>query len=73
VSAVEQLTTLAAKAGLPLSHLAMAFVRAHPAVASVPIRPRRPEHLDDLLAAGDVVLSGDVPDRIDEIVPGHQP
>ncbi|HEY2063816.1 aldo/keto reductase [Amycolatopsis sp. NBC_01480] len=67
--AVEKLTKVAADAGLPLSRLAIAFVRAHPAVTSVLIGPRRPEHLADLLAGADVELDGDVLDRIDEIVP----
>jgi aryl-alcohol dehydrogenase-like predicted oxidoreductase len=66
---VEQLTKLAAEAGLPLTHLATAFVRAHPAVTSVLIGPRRPEQLADLLAGADVELTEDVLDRIDEIVP----
>jgi aryl-alcohol dehydrogenase-like predicted oxidoreductase len=66
---VEQLSKLAAEAGMPLSHLATAFVRAHPAVTSVLIGPRRAEHLQDLLAGADVELSGDILDRIDEIVP----
>ncbi len=38
-------------------------------MTSVLIGPRRPEQLDDLLAGADVTLSGDVLDRIDEIVP----
>ena len=67
--AVEQLTALAAGAGMPLSHLATAFVRAHPAVTSVLIGPRRPEHLKDLLAGADVELSADILDAIDAIVP----
>jgi aryl-alcohol dehydrogenase-like predicted oxidoreductase len=54
---------------MPLTHLATAFVRSHPAVTSVLIGPRTPEHLDDLLAGADVELSEDVLDRIDEIVP----
>jgi aryl-alcohol dehydrogenase-like predicted oxidoreductase len=69
MTAVDQLTKLAAEAGMPLTHLAIAFVRAHPAVTSVLIGPRTPEQLLDLLAGQDVVLSGDVLDRIDEIVP----
>ncbi|MEA2533476.1 MAG: hypothetical protein QOJ93_1287 [Actinomycetota bacterium] len=69
VEAVGQLTQLAAEAGMPLTHLATAFVRSHPAVTSVLIGPRKPEHLDDLLAGSDVVLSEDVLDRIDDIVP----
>jgi aryl-alcohol dehydrogenase-like predicted oxidoreductase len=69
VAAVEQLSKLAVDAGLSLAHLAIAFVRAHPAVTSVLIGPRRPDQLDDLLAGADVRLSDDVLDRIDEIVP----
>ena len=68
-AAVEKLTTLAAEAGLPLAHLAVAFVRSHPAVTSVLIGPRRPEHLADLLAGVDVELGDDLLDQIDEIVP----
>jgi aryl-alcohol dehydrogenase-like predicted oxidoreductase len=67
--AVEKLAKLAAEVDIPLSHLAIAFVRAHPAVTSVLIGPRRPEHLADLLAGADVELTDDVLDRVDEIVP----
>jgi aryl-alcohol dehydrogenase-like predicted oxidoreductase len=68
LEAVHKLTALAAEAGLPLSHLATAFVLTHPGVTSVLIGPRRPEHLDDLLAAAEVVLDDDMLDRIDGIV-----
>jgi aryl-alcohol dehydrogenase-like predicted oxidoreductase len=67
--AVRDLTKLAAEAGMPLTHLAIAFVLAHPAITSVLIGPRRPEQLEDLLTAADVVLTEEVLDRIDEIVP----
>jgi len=67
--AVQDLTKLAADAGIPLTHLALAFVRSHPAVTSVLIGPRTPAQLEDLLAGADVELSEDVLDRIDEIVP----
>jgi aryl-alcohol dehydrogenase-like predicted oxidoreductase len=71
--AVAQLTTLAAEAGMPLTHLATAFVRSHPAVTSVIIGPRQPEQLDDLLAGAEVELSDEVLDRVDEIVaPGTE-
>ena len=69
MTVVKQLTDLAAEAGMPLTHLAIAFVRAHPAVTSVLIGPRKPEHLADLLAGVEVELSEDILDRIDEIVP----
>jgi aryl-alcohol dehydrogenase-like predicted oxidoreductase len=72
LEAVQKLTTLAAEAGMPLSYLAIAFVRAHPAVTSVIIGPRTPEQLADLLAGADVQLSDDVLDGIDDIVaPGR--
>jgi aryl-alcohol dehydrogenase-like predicted oxidoreductase len=69
LAAVEQLSKLASDAGMPLTHLATAFVRSHPAVTSVLIGPRKPEHLQDLLAGADVELTEDILDRIDEIVP----
>ncbi len=69
LDAVEQIIPLAEKAGLPMTHLAMAFVIAHPGVTSAIIGPRTMEQLDDLLAGLDVGLSDDILDRIDEIVP----
>ncbi|MER5509268.1 aldo/keto reductase [Streptomyces sp. NPDC002766] len=66
---VEQLIPLAEEAGLPLTHLAMGFVLAHPGVTSALLGPRTMEHLDDLLAGADVTLTDDVLDRIDAIAP----
>ncbi|KDN19886.1 aldo/keto reductase [Amycolatopsis rifamycinica] len=66
---VEQLVPLAAEAGLPMTHLAMAFVIAHPGVTSALLGPRTMPQLDDLLAGIEVRLTDDVLDRIDEIVP----
>jgi aryl-alcohol dehydrogenase-like predicted oxidoreductase len=66
---VEQLIPLAERAGLPMTHLAMAFAIAHPGVTSAIIGPRTMEQLDDLLAGADVTLDDEVLDRIDEIVP----
>jgi aryl-alcohol dehydrogenase-like predicted oxidoreductase len=65
---VEALAALADEAGLPLSHLALAFTLEHPAVSSSIIGPRTMAQLDDLLAAADVRLSSEVLDRIDELV-----
>ena len=67
--AVAELKKVAAEIGRPLTHLALAFVRAHPGVTSAIIGPRTPEQLADLLAGADLVLGDDVLDRIDEIVP----
>ena len=50
LDAVEQLISVAAEAGMPLTHLALGFVMAHPGVTSAIIGPRTMEQLDDLLA-----------------------
>jgi aryl-alcohol dehydrogenase-like predicted oxidoreductase len=68
LAAVEELIKLAADAGVPLIHLAMAFSVAHPAVTSAIIGPRTMDQLTDLLAGAGVELSDDVLDRIDQIV-----
>ncbi len=69
IDAVEQIIPLAEKAGLPMTHLALAFAIAHPGVTSAIIGPHTMEQLDDLLAAADVTLTDDILDQIDEIVP----
>ena len=66
---VEQLIPLAEHAGMPLTHLAMAFVLAHPGVTSALIGPRTMAHLDDLLAGAEITLDDDLLDQIDKIVP----
>jgi len=66
---VEQLVPLAAEAGLPMTHLAMAFTIAHPGVTSALLGARTMDHLDGLLAGLDVTLTDDILDRIDEVVP----
>jgi aryl-alcohol dehydrogenase-like predicted oxidoreductase len=65
---VEQLISLANEVGLPMTHLAMAFAIAHPAVTSAIIGPRTMNHLDDLLAGIDVALTDEILDRIGDIV-----
>jgi aryl-alcohol dehydrogenase-like predicted oxidoreductase len=49
--------------------MAIAFVLRHPAITSAIIGPRTMEHLESQLTAASTVLSGDVLDQIDEIVP----
>ena len=66
---VEQFIPLAEQAGMPMTHLAMAFTIAHPGVTSALLGARTEAQLDDLLAGVDVALSDDILDRIDEIVP----
>jgi aryl-alcohol dehydrogenase-like predicted oxidoreductase len=66
---VEELIKVAADAGTSLTHLAVAFTAAHPAVTATIIGPRTMDQLQDLLAGADVTLDDDVLDRIDAIVP----
>jgi aryl-alcohol dehydrogenase-like predicted oxidoreductase len=72
LEAADALGQLADETGISLIHLALAFVINHPAVTSAIIGPRTREHLDSQLGAADVVLTDDVLDRIDEIVPPGQ-
>jgi aryl-alcohol dehydrogenase (NADP+) len=69
LDAVEQLIPLAEEAGMSLAHLAIAFVMAHPGVTSAIIGPRTMQHLDDALSGIDCILSDEILDRIDQIVP----
>ena len=69
LEAVEQLILVARDAGMSLTHMAIAFSIAHPGVTSTIIGPRTMEHLDDMLAGVDAVLSDEILDRIDEIAP----
>jgi aryl-alcohol dehydrogenase-like predicted oxidoreductase len=69
LEAAEALARLAEESGLSLIHLALAFVMQHPAVTAPIIGPRTMEHLQSQLGALEVRLTGDILDRIDEIVP----
>ncbi|MEQ8839589.1 MAG: aldo/keto reductase [Acidimicrobiales bacterium] len=66
---VEELLSIAEDAGLPLSHMAHAWVAEHPAVSSVIIGPRTPAQLDDALASASVRLDESVLDALDELLP----
>jgi aryl-alcohol dehydrogenase-like predicted oxidoreductase len=65
---VEELEKLAADAGVSMTHLAIAFTLAHPAVTSAIIGPRTAEQLRDLLAGSDVRLDATTLDAIDRLV-----
>ena len=69
LDAVENLAAVADKAGLSLTHMANAFVLAHPAVTSAIIGPRTMDHLQDVLAGADARLDAETLDAIDQIVP----
>jgi aryl-alcohol dehydrogenase-like predicted oxidoreductase len=66
---VESLAKIAAEAGVSMTHMALAFTLAHPAVTSAIVGPRTMEQLQDMLAGADVRLDDGVLDAIDELVP----
>ncbi len=66
---VPALESLASDAGMPLTHLALAFTLSHPAITSAIIGPRTMDQMTSLLGATDVTLDDDVLERIDELVP----
>jgi aryl-alcohol dehydrogenase-like predicted oxidoreductase len=69
LEAADALAKLAEENGMTLIELALAFVIRHPAVTAAIIGPRTMEHLESQLPAAEVTLSGEVLDRIDELVP----
>ncbi len=72
LDAADALGQLADDNNISLIHLAIAFVLRHPGVTSAIIGPRTMEQLESQLGAADVVLSTEILDAIDAIVPpGH--
>ena len=69
LQAADALARLAEDSGVTLIEMALAFVIRHPAVTAAIIGPRTMEHLESQLPAAETVLSDDVLDKIDEIVP----
>jgi aryl-alcohol dehydrogenase-like predicted oxidoreductase len=67
--AADKLGALADDLGVPLVHLALAFVLRHPGVTSAIIGPRTMEQLESQLGAASLELDNATLDRIDEIVP----
>ena len=65
---IGELDKVASDAGVPLTHLAMAFAVAHPAVSSAIIGPRTMEQLEDVLAGAATDIDDAILDRIDAIV-----
>jgi aryl-alcohol dehydrogenase-like predicted oxidoreductase len=67
---VQQLTPLAADAGLSLAQLAVAWVLQNPNVSSAIVGATRPEQVRDNAAAAGVKLDPDLMARIDEVLAG---
>jgi len=69
LDAADALAGLAEENGMSLVELAIAFVIRHPGVTSAIIGPRTMDQLTGQLPASDLVLSDEVLDAIDAIVP----
>ena len=69
LEAADALARLAEEAGMGLIEMALAFVLEHPAVVAPIIGPHTKEQLESQLPGAEKRLSGDVLDRIDQIVP----
>ncbi|MEW6440357.1 MAG: aldo/keto reductase [bacterium] len=69
LEAADALGELADGAGIPLVHLALAFVIRHPTVTAAIIGPRTMQHLESQLGAADARLDDALLNRVDEIVP----
>ncbi len=66
---VPELEKVAAEAGMPLTHMALAFTLAHPAISSAIIGPRTKEQLEGCIGAAEVSLEDATLDAIDALVP----
>ena len=66
---LERLAAVADKAGLSLTHMAVAFTLVHPAVTGTILGPRTYLQLQDLLGGAMIRLDSDTLDAIDRIVP----
>jgi aryl-alcohol dehydrogenase-like predicted oxidoreductase len=66
---VEDVAKIAADAGVSMTHLAIAFTLAHPAVTSAIVGPRTLEQVQDLIAGADIRLDEGTLDAIDQLVP----
>jgi aryl-alcohol dehydrogenase-like predicted oxidoreductase len=64
---VEEMRPLAAAAGMSMAQMAVAWVLAHPAITAPIIGASRPGQLDDVLAAADKDMPGDLKARLDEL------
>ena len=62
---MEALRPLAAAAGMSMAQMAVAWVLAHPAITSAIVGASRPDQLDDVLAAVDKELGGDLKVALD--------
>lgn len=65
---VNELTKIAAARGITVAQLTIAWTLRHPAMTSAIVGGRKPEQLDETAAAGNVVLSSDEIEKIDDLL-----
>jgi aryl-alcohol dehydrogenase-like predicted oxidoreductase len=73
LAAVAELGGLASELGISLSQLAVAWTLANPAVQVAIVGTRNPAHVDDAVAAADLVLEPTVLERIEQVMVGTHP
>ena len=66
---VEELAAIADGAGISMTHMAVSFTLAHPAVTSAIVGVRTPQQIEELIAGADVRLDEATLDAIDAVVP----
>ena len=66
---MEELAAIADGAGISMTHMAVSFTLAHPAVTSAIVGVRTPQQIEELIAGADLRLDEDTLDAIDAVVP----
>ena len=66
---MEELAAIADGAGISMTHMAVSFTLAHPAVTSAIVGVRTPQQIEELIAGADVRLDEATLDAIDAVVP----
>jgi aryl-alcohol dehydrogenase-like predicted oxidoreductase len=69
---VEAVAAIARERGVPRAQVALAWVMAQPEVSAPIVGASKPGHLDDAVAALDLILSDDEIDRLEEPYVPHE-
>ena len=70
LQAVQTLQTLAQDSGCTLAQMALAWVLSRPGISSAIIGASRPDQVDENARAGEITLSADLLERIDQVLEG---
>ena len=69
----DTVATIAEERGVPRAQVALAWVAAHPAVSAPIVGATKPGHIEDAVAAVDLVLSDDERKRLEADYQPHAP